>query len=275
MINQPAIKCVAYSRFSPRPLQAVCRCGHQFVVEATEKESILAVCPACQTTVTVRNSESCESQLADVREYCRKQAYELVSEHSDKALSGSDDCRNRPALFDAKIACKRGYRLVVRNLDRLFRDMEKAALFRAEMNAKGVKTVSVEQPEANGETSTGKLMTAIYDWVAEIRREEIRARTRTKMLEHQRNGRKMSSRPPYGFEVDAQNPKKLVRNPTEQSYIKTIKDLHRQGMTFRQIARWLEDAGVPRRGKPTWTHQLVQAILVREGLVTSPSTSRS
>jgi DNA invertase Pin-like site-specific DNA recombinase len=205
--------------------------------------------------------------MEDITRYCAEQGWQLVSKHSDKALSGSDDCKDRPGLFDCKVACKRGYRLVVRNLDRLFRDMDKAALFRAEMNSKGVKIISLEQPEADTQTSTGRLLSAIYDWMAEIKREEIRARTRVKMREHQRNGRKMSAQPPFGFDVDPENCKKLLRNPTEQSHIKTIKDLRRQGMKLRQIARWLEQNNVPRRGKPTWTHQLVKAILVREGMV--------
>jgi len=266
MIEQK-IRAILYSRFSPRPLQAICTCGNQFKVDATADEKITAACPQCKASVTIRNCESCESQLADLRQHCWKRGWEIVSQHVDKALSGSDDCRDRPGLFDAKVACKRGYRLVVRNLDRLFRDMEKSALFRAEMNAKGVKIVSLEQPEANGDSATGKLMSAIYDWMNEIKREEIRARTRAKMREHQRDGRKMSATPPFGFDVDPQNHKRLVRNPTEQSHIVTIRALRKQGMGLRQIARWLEENQVPRRGKETWTHQLVKSILQREGIL--------
>jgi DNA invertase Pin-like site-specific DNA recombinase len=262
--NKP--KCVSYARFSPRPLNASCKCGHTWKQEATADEKIFTSCPSCRASVILRNCESCESQLADLRQLAWKRGWDMVSEHSDKALSGSDDCKDRPGLFDAKVACKRGYRLLVRNLDRLFRDMDKAALFRAEMNAKGVKIISLEQPEANGDSTTGKLMAAIYDWMSEIKREEIRARTRAKMLEHQKNGRKMSAQPPFGFEIDPDNPKRLIRNPTEQSYITTIKGLHRQGLNLRQIARWLEQNNVPRRGKSTWTHQLVKSILQREGL---------
>ncbi len=268
MTTKPKLKVVLYARFSPRPLQASCQCGHTWNVEATGGEKIFTSCPECKISIIIRNCESCESQLSDLRQYTWKRGYNLVSQHADKALSGSDDCRNRPGLFDAKVACKRGYLLIVRNLDRLFRDMDKAALFRAQMNAKGVRIRSLEQPEANSQTPTGKLMATIYDWVSEINREEIRARTRTKMLEHQRNGRKMSARPPYGFDVDPENNKRLVQNPTEQSCITTIKGLHKQGLGLRGTARWLEQNGIPRRGKPTWTHQLVRSILIREGLYT-------
>ena len=275
MNTEPTIKACGYARFSPRPLPATCTsCGTTWKVDATSEEKIFTACPNCQASIIVRNCESCQSQLVDIKKHCREQGWQLVSEHSDKALSGSDECHNRPGLFDAKIVCKRGYRLVVRNLDRLFRDMDKAALFRAEMNAKGVKIVSLEQPEADAQTSTGKLLSAIYDWMAEIKREEIRARTRNKMREYQRNGRKMSCQPPFGFDIDPENAKRLVRNPTEQSHIKTIKDLRRQGLKLRQIARWLEQNNVPRRGKPTWTHQLIKAILAREGMLQAAPPAR-
>jgi DNA invertase Pin-like site-specific DNA recombinase len=261
-------KYVAYARFSPRPVQAACSsCGRTWKVEATGDEIITTTCPACKSSTTVRNCESCETQLADIRQFCDDRGWELVASFSDKALSGSDDCKDRPGLFDAKVACKRGYRLVVRNLNRLFRDMEKAALFRAEMNAKGVQIVSVEQPEADGNTKFGKLIVAIYDWMDEMKREEIRARTRAKMLQHQRDGRKMSAQPPFGFDIDPANTKRLIPNPAEQSCITTVRGLRRQGLGLREIARWLERQGIPRRGKPTWTHQLVRAILVREGLL--------
>ncbi len=263
------IKCVAYARFSPRPLQASCQCGHTWNVKATGDEEIFTACLECKNKITLSNCESCESQLSDIRQYASKRGHEIVSQHTDKALSGSDDCQDRPGLFDAKVACKRGYLLIVRNLDRLFRDMDKSALFRAEMNSKGVRICSLEQPEANTQTATGKLMACIYDWVSEIKREEIRARTRVKMLEYQRDGRKMSAQPPYGFDVDPENTKRLIQNPTEQSHIVTVKALHQQGLGLRATARWLEQNKIPRRGKPDWNHQLVKSILIREGLWSS------
>lgn len=263
-------KAIGYERFSPQPLQATCSCGNGWKVEATGSERIFTTCPECHSSVIVRNRESCESQLVDIKEWCAKNGYHLVSHHTDKALSGSDDCSNRPGLWDARAACKRGYTLVVRNLDRLFRDMDKAAYFRAEMNAKGIKIVSIEQPEANGDSPMGKLMAAIYDFQAEMQRETIRARTRAKMRQHQKNGRKMSSNAPYGFDIDPKNPKRLIQNAEEQSTIVTIKALRQQQkMGLRAIARWLEQKKIPCKGSPTWYHQTVKKILIREGILTT------
>jgi DNA invertase Pin-like site-specific DNA recombinase len=258
-------RAVGYARFSPRPIKAKCGCGWSWNVDATAETEIQENCPQCGVMATVRNSESCESQIADIRLYCARRGIELAAVFMDKALSGSDACHDRPGLFDAKVACKRGYILIVRNLDRLFRDMDKASLFGAEMRAKGVRILSLEQPEADGETTTGKLMSAIYNWMAEIKREEIRSRTRSKMLQYQREGRKMSNIPPYGFDVDVTNPKSIIPNAEEQATIAVVTGLHREGMTLRRIAAQLEATEISRRGKATWNHQLVRSILVRAG----------
>ena len=79
----------------------------------------------------------------------------------------------------------------------------------------------------------------------------------------------MSAQPPYGFDVDPENTKRLIQTPTEQSHIVTIKALHQQGLGLRETARWLEANGILRRSKPVWTHQLVKSILIREGLWSS------
>lgn len=263
-----------YARFSPRPIPTTCAaCGHAWKVDATGSARIFASCPRCEASTIIPNSESCESQLADLRDYCAQQNIEIAGEFSDRALSGGEDAKDRPGLFECKVTCRRGDILLVWKLDRLWRDMDRAAMFRAELAVKGVEIRSLTEPEATAETSTGKLLIAIYTWMAEAQRETIRATTRIRMRMHQANGRKMSQRPPFGFSVDPENQKRLVTNHGEQDVIRTIVSLredHRMGL--RQIARWLEDHNVPRRGKKTWTHQLVKSILQRAGALSAGKT---
>lgn len=266
-------KAIGYSRYSPQTVKAKCTCGWNWNIDSTAETEIHEACPQCGLVVTVHNSTSCESQLADIRRHCSRRGIELVATFSDKALSGSDSCRDRPGLFDAAAACAKGYTLIVRNRDRLFRDMTKATVFQADLTKRSVRIFSLEQPEADAETTTGKLIAAIYDWFAEIKREEIRARTRAKMLQYQSQGRKMSSIPPYGFDVDVTNSKSIIPNAEEQATVASVIDLHGHGMTLRQIARQLEATGVSRRGKASWTHQLVKAILVRAGILSKKSAA--
>jgi DNA invertase Pin-like site-specific DNA recombinase len=235
VISENKTKVILYARFSPRPNAAEC--------------------------------ESCESQLSDLRQYAWKRGYEIAGEFQDKALSGGDDWTDRPGMLDAATACKRGYILVVRAFDRLFRDTRKALMFAADLERKGVKIRSITEEAASLDTPEAEFMRAIFLALAQYQRAMIKARTRAKMLQHQKEGRKMSCSPPYGLQVDPANPKRLIPNPAEQAIIVTIKELHGKLLPLRAIARTLESRGIPRRGKPTWTHQLVKAILQREGLL--------
>ena len=257
-----------YARFSPRALQATCQCGHAWKVEATACARIFTSCPQCHASIILPNSESCEHQLADLRARCAKMGWKIAGEFSDKALSGGDDAKDRPGLFEAKVSCQKGDILLVWKLDRLFRDMERAAMFRAELRVKGVQISSFMEPEATDDTSLGKLLFAIYTWQAENFRETQRATTRIRMRMHQSNGRRMGRRPPFGWDIDPENSKLLRRNEDEQAVIQTIRTLKTdRKMGLRAIARHLEQQGVPRRGKPTWNHLLVRNILMREGLL--------
>jgi len=228
------MKCILYARYSPRPNASEC--------------------------------ESCESQLADLRQYTEANDHEVVSEFRDHALSGGNDWHDRPGMFDAAQHCKRGYLFIVRAFDRLFRDAEKALVFKSLLEDKGVQIISITEEVACDGSPVANLVRLIFLGIAEYQREITRARTRAKMLEHQRNGRRMSKRTPFGTKIDPKNSKRLVPDAAEQETIDLIRDMDTEGMRLREIARELETLDVPRRGKKTWTHQLVKAILRREFL---------
>jgi len=230
------MKAILYARFSPRPNAADC--------------------------------ESCKAQLADLREYAATHGYEVIGEFSDDALSGGDGWEDRPGMLAASAACKKGMKFIVRNYDRLFRDVDKATVFRATLEAKGVEVLSASPQEeaANGNSLHAKLIRFVILWKAELDREITRARTRAKMRRHQANGRRMSRRPPYGKMDDPADPKRLIDCPVEQHVIRTVRCLRDSGMGLRQIARELEKRGITRRGKAKWTHGLVKAILEREAV---------
>ncbi len=240
-MNPKTILAILYARFSPRPNAEDC--------------------------------ESCAAQLADLREYATQQGYTIAGEFSDHALSGGDGWEDRPGMLDAVAACKRGHVFLVRNYDRLFRDVDKATVFRSMLEAKGVEVISASPQEAaaNGSNLHAKLIRYVILWKSELDREIIRARTRLKMRNHQKNGRRMSHKVPYGMTVDPIDPKRMIRCPNEQATIAVIRELHGEGHTLRAIARELQRRGLPRRGKATWTHNLVKSILTREGLLVPAS----
>jgi DNA invertase Pin-like site-specific DNA recombinase len=222
---------VLYSRFSPRPNAAEC--------------------------------ESCETQLAELRAWCQANGYEIAAEFSDHALSGGDGWEERPGMLDAVSTCRRGMAFLVRSYDRLFRDTDKALAFRSMLEAKGVDVRSITEEGANGDSMNAKLIRFIFLWLAEYQREIIRARTKARMLQHQAGGRRMSDRTPWGTRVDPSDHARLIANEEEIATATVIVARKQDGKSFRAIARYLQDAGILRRGKSSWSHVLVRRIYER------------
>lgn len=225
-------KAILYARFSPRP-----------------------------------NAEKCESvehQLEDLRRYCMENDLQMVDEFSDKACSGADD--ERPGMWDAINALKKGYTLVVRRFDRLARDSTFALqIIKHQIEEKGAKILSITEPGANGDTADARLIRSILLALAEYNREIIRARTRAAMRRHQRNGRKMSKICPYGWMDHPEDKERIVHNEPERQVIDIIVMYYKQGKKLREIARMLVEKGVRNRTGIKWHHWQIRRILEREG----------
>ena len=260
---------IAYARFSPRAIALTCpACRHPWKVKSPQSAEIKRKCPQCHTVTTISNCESCETQLADLRGYASKpkHKYEIIGEFSDLALSGGDDWMDRPGMLEAAASAKKGMVFLVRNYDRLFRDVDKATVFRANLEAKGVEVVSASPQEAaaNGKSLNAKLIRFVILWKAELDREITKARTKTKMLQYQAEGRRMSNLPPYGTMIDPEDSRRLIPCPQELHAIEMIRYLRRdKKLSFRQIARELDKKGIVRRDSSKWTHGFVQSIIAR------------
>jgi DNA invertase Pin-like site-specific DNA recombinase len=119
------------------------------------------------------------------------------------------------------------------------------------------------------------LIRKILQALAEYERKVISARTRAAMLRHQANGRLMGSIPPYGFSIDPENSRRIVKNSYERVVINQIKRLHGKGLSLRGIAAELTNLKYkPRKvkrifkGKPIfvkgkWNPQTIWLILKR------------
>ena len=83
------------------------------------------------------------------------------------------------------------------------------------------------------------------------------------MLRHQKNGRRMSDEPPYGWRRDPDEDKQMVEDAHEQGVIQQICQLRESGEGLRGIARHLNESGIRPRRAESWNHQTVKAILQR------------
>ena len=213
-----------------------------------------------------RNGDTCESieiQLDFCRRFCTHNSYSIMTEFQDRSVSGADE--DRPVLWEAIESLKRGYALVVYKFDRLARNAFLAYTIERECQKRCAKIVSasgegtIEQSMSPEE----RLKIGMLRLFAEYERNLIAARTKTAMLRHQANGRRMSKEPPFGFAVDPADTASLIENTTEQQIIEQIALMKESDMSLRAICRQLQSDGIKCRNKNNWHHTTVKKIIDR------------
>lgn len=224
--------CVVYTRFSPRP-------------DAAE-------------------SESCDTQEAQLLEHARGRNWRVRSMHRDENRSGKD--LERPGLAEALASLRRGDVLLVVRRDRLSRDPFLSEVLRRKVAAKGARiyALSGDPVASEDESPEAKFVRGVLDLVAQLERELIGARTRSSMRTQQRQGKRIGRYAPYGWAIDPADPTRLVRCPEERENVARVLRLHAAGRTPHQIAAELEERKVPARGA-AWHHQTVRKIIARGG----------
>ncbi len=223
-----------------------------------------------------RNEDECESieaQFDFCRKWCEENNVEIAGEFADQALSGADE--ERPELWAAIEALERGYVLVVYRLDRLARSVYLSDIIERSINRKKASFLSISGEGTWSDSDEDWLIRKILQTLAEYEVKVISARTKAAMLRHQANGRLMGSIPRYGFMLDPEDKRRIVKSPYEQIVINQIKRLHQQDFSLRQIAAELANLGYkPRKvkrifkGKPVfvkgkWNPQTIRLILKR------------
>lgn len=166
--------------------------------------------------------QSCELQLRELREYCKRRSLGIVAEYVDNGWSGSN--ANRPELTrlmdDAR---KRRFDLVlVWKLDRWGRSVADSMRTIQELDGLGVKFLAVTQNIGTEESSPmARFMLTIMSAFAELEKELIRERTVAGVRAAKANG-KVLGRPRRVFRRD-----EAIR-------------LRNGGLSWRAIAKQLE-----------------------------------
>lgn len=223
------MKCRIYTRFSPRPNANEC--------------------------------DSLERQEQDIIAYCKTNGWNVQGVYSDSAVSGG--VYDRVGLWDCINDLKRSEAILVRSWDRLSRDSMQFAMIRAEIVKKGCQVLSSTEPESSQDTPTAKFIQTILVAMAELQRSQTQARTRARMRQHQRDGRRMSKILPYGWKLDPEDDARMVEDEVEQLNITLI--MSRDGMdtSLRGIATLMETLGIKYRGSGKWHHSSIRSIIKR------------
>lgn len=223
------MKCNIYARFSPRP-------------DAAESESIAY-------------------QVAECRAYAERHSMEIVAEFCDRAMSGADP--GRPGLWAAIDSCPMDGAILVHKFDRFARSPYIWHDARKTLGRKRAVVVSASgEPSFDGSLED-RLVWGILTHLDEYARLKGNARTSAAMRQHQKAGRAMSARPPFGFRVvEADGRRRLEPDPERAAEVGRLSELIAGGATLSETARVL-NAEFGGRWQATSVRRAAQSLGLR------------
>lgn len=221
---------------------------------------------------TADQSLTLEAQHERVEAYCKSQGMTLAKWITDPATSGRSLFAKRKGGSELCEEIRKGEAkaVVIAKLDRAFRNTLDCLKTMQEWHAKGV-AVHVLDMGVNTSTNTGQLFLTILAAVAEFERNLIAERTAIAMQNGQSNGKRVSSIPPYGYEIDTDSPlhpksglhTRIKPNPKEQAIIQRCGEMRDLGMSKPQIAEELNMQGYRQRNGKMFDQNSVTRALRR------------
>lgn len=167
---------------------------------------------------------------------------------------------------------KQSHGVIALRLDRLFRSVVDGMVTMTKWNRKryALHLVAEGGQSVNSSTAFGRMIIGQRLLASQFEAELTAERTSEAMHCHMRNNLRMSSRLPYGFQIDPQSPPHpesgiptgMQRCDEEQANIERVLFLRRGGKNNEEVARSMNQAGLTFRGKP-WTRDRVRKIVLR------------
>lgn len=199
---------------------------------------------------------SIEEQKSRLISYCKARGWNVVEVLVDPGFSGSN--LERPGI-QTLISHVQNYDMVlVYKLDRLSRSQRDTLyLIESVFLPNGVDFVSMSE---SFDTSTpfGRAVIGILSVFAQLEREQIKERTAMGRIARARDGKRMGSRPPIGYDYDS-DAGVLVVNEYEAAQVKLVFDLYvgtpeRPGMGYQAICDYMQAHGY-RHKYGNWRHK--------------------
>jgi len=186
----------------------------------------------------------------------------LVRTFSDEGISGSNGLDTRQGLAEMLAVVESGQvsGLVVYRLDRLARDLVLQETLMARMRKAGVEVLSVTEPDIDSDDATRILVRQVLGAIGQYERALIRSRMAAGRAAKLAAGGYGGGRPPFGWRAEG---RELVPEPVEQETIALIRRLSAEGLSSRQIAAKLDEAGHRPKAGQHWTSVGVLRVLQR------------
>lgn len=199
-----------------------------------------------------------EAQRSAITAAAARLGLDLGDVFTDAGLSGALELEDRPGLFAAVNALKRGDVLLVAKRDRLGRDVVAVAMLERLTARKGARIISAAGEGTEGTDAASMLQRRILDAFGEYERLIIGQRTKA-ALKAKRDRGERAGNIPFGYSLNADG-RTLDANADEQHVIGLLRELKATGYTLRQIADELNRQGFTTRRGTAWRHQYVASL---------------
>ena len=216
---------------------------------------------------------SLENQLAIVREYARKQGYEIVGESYDDNVSGMRFDRKGLNQVTQAVDAGKIDAVIVKDLSRLGRHQMQTALFIDYLRQCGVAVISVTEG-LNTMVDEDELIIGVKQIMNDYYAKDISNKIRHGYRAKQKEG--LVVKPPFGYWKD-RNTGRIRLHPEASVTVQIIYTYYSMGLGQKEITRRLnamqrrtpqqlhdERCGKANGKAYRWTYQSVKNILVEE-----------
>src|SRR5271157_774478 len=205
-------------------------------------------------------SVSLDYQRAEIEKYCVGEGLHLIGIEEDNGISGKS-IKARPAVtrvlrsVDTQaIDC-----VIVYKSDRMSRDGIESLQIEKLFLRKGVDYLSVTEGSLTSESVDDEFMRYIRAGLNQRERKLIGFRTRQALQRKKEKGERVGT-VPFGMRL-LPDGVHLEPDPQEQDVIKLILSLAKAGLSFRGIARELNQRGIKPKSGKQWAHVQVSRII--------------
>jgi DNA invertase Pin-like site-specific DNA recombinase len=210
------------------------------------------------TATQAADGVSMDAQKAKIEAWCFANDYELVEVYQDAGISGTT-LRGRDGLVDAMDATLKGYALVAYSMSRISRSVRDMLDIGDKLNKKDADLVSLTE-KIDTTNATGKMIFNMMAVMNQFERDQCSERTAAALQHKKSKGERVGSIP-HGYELDATDATRIVKNENEQSIIVTVNKLRKKGYTLRAISDALESQGVFNRNGRKFAPKSISAMI--------------
>jgi DNA invertase Pin-like site-specific DNA recombinase len=199
---------------------------------------------------TSTQKQDIQFQIESCVEFCNKLGLDVLETCQDSGKSGALPLEKRSGLQRALSMLNADTWLVCRGRDRLARDVRIARSIDEIVGAVGSRVLCVDYIQVAG---------ILQDAANAMHPVQTSLSVRSAMSKMKQSGKRVGAIP-YGFALSSDG-LHLVANDYEQRLIQAMKSFREAGLTLRQIAAELGNAGFrSRSGKTFHTQQIIRAI---------------